>query len=174
MLVTARTAAGDIPIGGIQFNVPSTFTGINGFNHVATIPAIPSVVGSGTNANGAFLRITLSLLLSSPAPLVLHTNLVSFAVDYRGVFVGRAKVDPLDLYRGVNTLSVELDYQPLDPSDSVASDLLTQYVEVKTEIGVNVRGDLASSPYGVLQEALSQVTLVTAFPGQGTPLIANM
>lgn len=42
--VTARTAAGDIPIGGIQFSVPSTFPGVNAFNHVAMIPASASLL----------------------------------------------------------------------------------------------------------------------------------
>lgn len=45
--VTARTKAGDIPIGGIPFSVSSAFPGVDGFNKVAIIPATPLVLGGG-------------------------------------------------------------------------------------------------------------------------------
>ena len=45
--VTARTAAGDVPIGGIPFDVKTSFSGLQGFGGVAKIPEIPLVTGSG-------------------------------------------------------------------------------------------------------------------------------
>lgn len=61
--VTAQTKAGNIPIGGIQFSVQTTFPGVNGFNHMATIPATPVVIGGGggyefapTSGGSDFLR----------------------------------------------------------------------------------------------------------------------
>lgn len=45
-------------------------------------------------------RIKLETILSNPAELILHTNQISFQVIYQSVLVGRAYVDPLDLYQG--------------------------------------------------------------------------
>lgn len=45
--VSAITNAGNIPITGLPFSVPSTFPGLNSFNHQAVIPAVPVVIGSG-------------------------------------------------------------------------------------------------------------------------------
>jgi len=48
-----------------------------------------------------FHSITLSeVILDNPAPLILHTNLASFQVIYMGTYVGRAYINPLDLYEG--------------------------------------------------------------------------
>lgn len=54
--------------------------------------------------------ITLSVILDNPAPLILHTNMVSFQVIYMGALVGRAYVNPLDLYEG--TRSFQLSFFP--------------------------------------------------------------
>lgn len=95
--MSALTNAGVIPITGLPFDVPSSFPGINSFNGVGTIPGIPLVIGSGSGdqfnptAGGAdFIRITLSIILADPAPLILHTNLVSLQVIYNSQNVGRA------------------------------------------------------------------------------------
>ncbi|KAM0750211.1 hypothetical protein T439DRAFT_247618 [Meredithblackwellia eburnea MCA 4105] len=178
--VTARTKAGDIPIGGIPFSVTSTFPGLNGLGGKATIPATPVVIGSGSgdpfnpSSGGTFLRITLSVILSNPAPLILHTNQVSFEVIYSGVLVGRAYVNPLDLLLGSNTLPSEFHYMPANPGDATAEQLLSDYLELTTQIPLTIQGDSTSSPYGSLAAALTPVTLATSFPGQGLPLVHDI
>ncbi|BGP22157.1 pre-rRNA processing protein [Rhodotorula toruloides] len=179
--VTARTKAGDIPITGIPFsNIQTSFPGINGFGGKATIPQTPVVIGGGSgdpfnpSPGGEFLRITLSTILDNPAPLVLHTNDASFEVIYKGTQVGRAYINPLDLYKGTNTLATEFHYQPADPADATAEDLLTQYLETKGQIPLTIQGDGTSSPYGSLQEAFTGVHLETSFPGQGIPLVHDI
>lgn len=47
-------------------------------------------------------RITLDVILGNPAPLILHTNLVSFIILYRETNVGRAYINPLDLMSGTS------------------------------------------------------------------------
>lgn len=64
--------------------------------------------------------------------------------------------------------------QPSNPSDPTAQDLLAQYLEVKDQIPLTIKGDSSSSPYGSLQPALSGVTLETSFPGQGLPLVNDI
>ncbi|BGP00846.1 hypothetical protein RTBOTA2_002159 [Rhodotorula toruloides] len=179
--VTARTKAGDIPISGIPFsNIQTTFPGINGFGGKATIPETPVVIGGGSgdpfnpSPGGEFLRITLSTILDNPAPLVLHTNDASFEVIYKGTQVGRAYINPLDLYKGSNTLPTEFHYQPANPGDATAEDLLTQYLETKGQIPLTIQGDGSSTPYGSLKEAFTGVHLETSFPGQGIPLVHDI
>lgn len=112
--VLAGTVVGSLEITGIPFRVNTAFKGINAFGGVAVIPATPTVAGGGNPGPGndqfhpvpgsEFLIITLDVILSNPAPLILHTNLVSFQVIYRDVVVGRAYINPLDLYRGESSL----------------------------------------------------------------------
>ncbi|GAA6057282.1 hypothetical protein JCM3770_004534 [Rhodotorula araucariae] len=180
--VTARTKAGDIPISGIPFeNIATSFApGIGGFGGRATIPETPVVIGGGAgdhfnpSSGGDFLRITLDTILSNPAPLILHTNDASFQVLYRGTNVGRAYINPLDLYTGSNTLATEFQYQPSDPGNAVAEDLLTQYLSTTGDIALTIQGDDQSSPYGSLDQAFSGVKLETSFPGQGLPLVHDI
>ncbi|GAA5937070.1 uncharacterized protein JCM15063_000146 [Sporobolomyces koalae] len=179
--VLAKTAAGTIPITTIPFdNIATTFPGIDGFGGKATIPNVPVVIGGGAgnpyapSAGGDFLRITLSVILDNPAPLILHTNMVSFQVLYMGTYVGRAYINPLDLLEGTNTLASELHYMPTNPDDATAESLLTAYLETKDQIPVTVQGDDTSSPYGSLDEALAGIKLDTSFPGQGIPLVHDI
>ncbi|GAA5951249.1 hypothetical protein JCM3765_002422 [Sporobolomyces pararoseus] len=179
--VVAKTAAGNIPISTIPFdNIATTFPGINGFGGKATIPTTPVVIGGGDgdpfapSAGGKFLRITLSVILDNPAPLILHTNLVSFQVLYMGTYVGRAYVNPLDLYRDINTLPSEFHYMPEPDSDPTAQSLLTAYLETKGPIDITIKGDETSSPYGSLDQGLAGLTLQSSFPGQGIPLVHDI
>ncbi|KAL8287086.1 hypothetical protein RQP46_004092 [Phenoliferia psychrophenolica] len=178
--VTARTKAGDIPISGIPFSVTSSFPGIGGFGGVATVPHVPVVIGSGSgnpfspSPGGQFVRIQLSVVLSNPAPLILHTNMISFAVIYQGVFVGRAYVNPLDLLPGSNTVPSEFQYQPVNAGDPIGQGVLGAYLMTAGDIPLTVAGDLNSSPYGSLQTGLSHVSLSAPFPGQGIPLVHDI
>lgn len=63
---------------------------------------VRSSLPSRTFSSNGFRRITLDVILSNPAPLILHTNLVSLEIVYRGTGVGRAYIDPLDLYLGTS------------------------------------------------------------------------
>ncbi|GAA6027071.1 hypothetical protein JCM8097_006088 [Rhodosporidiobolus ruineniae] len=180
--VTARTAAGNIPISGIPFeNIATSFEGINGFGGKATIPTTPSVIGGGSGdpfnptAGGSdFLRITLTVELDNPAPLVLNTNDASFQVIYRDTLVGRAYVNPLNLYPGALSLASEFHYMPADPNNAVAEDILAQYLETSGQIPITIVGDASSSPYGSLDEAFSGISLSSSFPGQGIPLVHDI
>ncbi|GAA6063179.1 hypothetical protein JCM10212_003114 [Sporobolomyces blumeae] len=179
--VVAKTAAGNIPISTIPFSdIATTFNGIDGLGGKATIPQTPVVIGGGAgdpfnpSSGGDFLRITLSVIVDNPAPLILHTNDVSFAVQYKGTTVGRAYINPLDLYQNQNTLPSEFHYQPANPGDATAESLLTAYLEEKGQIPITIQGDEQSSPYGSLDQGLAGITLQSSFPGQGIPLVDNI
>lgn len=167
--IVASTAAGAIPIRGINFNVPSTFPGLQGLTGKASIPEIPRVVGGSS----AYLPIQLTTILTDPAPLILRTNMASFAVFYEDTFVGRAFLDPLTLLPGTGGHATELRYAPTDPFGK-ASDILTAYVEQKGQIPITIHGDSTSSPYGALGEAFASVSLTASFPGQGIPLVSSI
>lgn len=75
---------------------------------------------------------------------------------------------------GTNTLPTEFQYQPSDPSNAVAQDLLSQYLETKGQIPLTIQGDAESSPYDGLDQAFSGIQLETSFPGQGLPLVHDI
>jgi hypothetical protein len=60
--------------------------------------------------------------------------LVSFIVIYQGANVRRAYINQLDLFPGSNTVSAEYHYQPADPNDPIAQDLLTQYLSTTGQV----------------------------------------
>jgi hypothetical protein len=91
-----------------------------------------------------------------------------------GTQVGRAYINPLDLYQGPNSYTGELHYQPADASNPTAQALLTAYLKTKDNIPVTVDGDQQSSAYGSLQAALDPISIETGFPGQGIPLIEDI
>lgn len=86
------------------------------------------------DATALACRIALNVILANPAPLILHTNLVSFLVIYRGTNVGRAYINPLDLFPGSNTVAAEFHYQPADANNAIAEDLLTQYLSTTSQV----------------------------------------
>lgn len=106
-----------------------------------------------------------------------------------GALVGRAYVNPLDLYEGepsslftfrvgaaidsfdmsrpptgTNTLPSEFHYMPSDPNDATAESLLTAYLETKDQIPITIQGDTSSSPYGSLaDQALAGLKLSSSY-----------
>lgn len=44
--------------------------------------------------------IALTAILANPAPILINTNMVNLDVRYRGTYVGKAYIDPLNLIPG--------------------------------------------------------------------------
>lgn len=77
-------------------------------------------------------------------------------------------------YLGISTTLSEFQYSPVNPNDVVAQSFLTAYLSTKNAINFTIQGDPASSPYGSLQQAFAETTLLSSFPGQGDPLIKDI
>ncbi|KAN0059778.1 hypothetical protein ACQY0O_008352 [Thecaphora frezii] len=178
--VTARTVIGDIPIGGIPFNVTTTLTGINSFNGVTTISDVH--VSSGTPA---FLWIPLKVTLFNPSNLTVFTKEVFLPVLFSNVFVGRAEIPILGLIPGDNLVQSYFYYAPTNANDTTAQELLRRYVQPSLTDGVSPQtADLQIdgsqgpqtnlTPYDSLRPALAGVKLKTTLNGVALRIVTQV
>ncbi|KAI0631497.1 hypothetical protein C8Q77DRAFT_1218963 [Trametes polyzona] len=166
--VVARTTIGDVPISGIPFNVTTSLKGINAFDKTADLSNV-TITGSGSDSHGPFIRSPLTTKLQNPSNISLQSVDVSFPVTYKGVVLGRAAIDNLDLVPGENTIATEFHYAPADANDTTAQAFLTEFLQTGEEIPLTIKGDSESSPFGSLQPALEGVELSTSLKGLDVP-----
>ena len=162
--VVARTTIGDIPISDIAFDVTTTLKGINAFNHAAQISNV-SITGSGTDSHGPFVKSPITTTLQNPSNISLNTVDVELPVIFKGVQVGHAVIDPLDLVPGENTLQAEFRYAPNDANDTTAQSFVTQLLQTSDDIPLTIKGDGDSSPFASLVPALEGVEISTSVKG---------
>ncbi|KAK7064212.1 hypothetical protein R3P38DRAFT_3165227 [Favolaschia claudopus] len=153
--VSARTTIGDVPINGIPFNLDSTLKGI--------------VTGSGGNGGAEFIVSPLTTTLQNPSNVSLDTVDISLPVIYKGVKIGRAVIDELDLVPGQNVVATEFHYQPADANDTVAQRFLADFIQGNSDLPLTIQGDLQSSPFASLAPALSSLTLATSIHALNQP-----
>ncbi|KAI0370690.1 hypothetical protein BV20DRAFT_966193 [Pilatotrama ljubarskyi] len=170
--VVARTTIGDVPISGIPFNVTTSLKGIDAFEHTASLSNV-SITGSGSDSHGPFVRSPLTTKLQNPSNVSLQSVDVSFPVIYKGVALGRAAIDTLDLVPGENTIATEFHYAPADANDTTAQAFLTEFLQTGDEIPLTIKGDSDSSPFASLQPALEGVELSTSLKGLNVPPIVT-
>ncbi|KAI0643298.1 hypothetical protein C8Q79DRAFT_1012595 [Trametes meyenii] len=155
--VTARTAIGDVPISGI-----------NQFGKTISLSNV-TITGAGSDSHGPFIRAPLTTTLENPSNISLESVDVSFPVVFKGVQLGRAVIDNLDLVPGENTITTEFHYAPADANDTVAQAFLTEFLQTGNEIPLTIKGDSESSPFGSLQPGLEGVELSTSLKGLNVP-----
>ncbi|KAI8977823.1 hypothetical protein BD414DRAFT_466746 [Trametes punicea] len=170
--VVARTSIGDVPISGIPFNVSTSLKGINAFDKTATLSNV-SITGSGSDSHGAYIKSPLTTTLENPSNVSLQSVDVSFPVIYKGVMLGRAAIDTLDLVPGENTIATEFHYAPADANDTTAQAFLTEFLQTDDDIPLTIKGDSDSSPFASLQPALEGVELSTSLKGLNVPPIVT-
>ncbi|TFY72142.1 hypothetical protein EVG20_g865 [Dentipellis fragilis] len=168
--VVARTTIGDVPISGIPFNVTTELKGINGFGGTADLSNI-SVTGSGGNGGNEYIKAPLTTKLQNPSNISLMTNDIALPVYYKGVMLGRAAIDSLDLVPGENTIQTEFHYEPADANDTTAQSFLSDFLQTNDALPLDIKGDSSSSPYGSLGPALSGVHLSTSLQALNVPPI---
>ncbi|KAI0660249.1 hypothetical protein C8Q70DRAFT_914138 [Cubamyces menziesii] len=170
--VVARTTIGDVPISGIPFNVTTSLKGINQFDKSAALSNV-SITGSGSDSHGPYIKSPLTTTLENPSNVSLQSVDVSFPVIYKGVMLGRAVIDTLDLAPGENTIATEFHYAPADANDTTAQAFLTEFLQTDDDIALTIKGDSDSSPFASLQPALEGVELSTSLKGLNVPPIVT-
>ncbi|KAH9934026.1 uncharacterized protein BXZ73DRAFT_100865 [Epithele typhae] len=170
--VVARTPIGDIPISGIPFGVTTALKGINAFNKAAQLSNI-SIAGGGTDSHGAFILSPITTVLENPSNISLSTVDVELPVFFKGVQLGRAVIDPLDLVPGENTLHAEFHYAPNDANDTTAQGFVTELLQTGDTIPLTIKGDSESSPFASLASALEGVEIDTSITGLSAPPIVT-
>lgn len=178
--VVAKTVIGNIPIGGIPFNVTTTLAGINSFNGVTTLSDV--TVSSGTPA---FLWVPLKVTLENPSNLTVFTNEAFLPVLFSGTVVGRAEIPVLGLIPGSNLVQSYFYYAPANANDSTAQRLLQLYVQPSESDGTSpqsapltIDGSAGPqtnlTPYDSLRPALAGVKLTTTLQGIGSRIVTEI
>ncbi|CDR88214.1 uncharacterized protein SPSC_03875 [Sporisorium scitamineum] len=178
--VVAKTVIGNIPIGGIPFNVTTSLAGINSFNGVTTLSDV--MVSSGT---AAFLWVPLKVTLENPSNLTVFTNEVFLPVIFSGVVVGRAEIPVLGLIPGSNLVQSYFYYAPANANDSTAQQLLQRYVQPSLSDGTSAQtapltidgsqGPQTNlTPYDSLRPALAGIKLTTTLQGIASRIVTNI
>ena len=163
--VVARTTIGDVPISDIPFDVTTSLKGINSFGHTAQLSNV-SITGSGTDSHGTFIKSPLTTVLNNPSNISLNTLGVEFPVFYKGVQLGRAVIDPLDLKPGDNTFDTVFHYAPSDANDTTAQAFVTELLTTADDIPLTIKGDGESSPFASLVPALENELLTGTLKGK--------
>ncbi|KAJ1032418.1 hypothetical protein NDA16_000444 [Ustilago loliicola] len=178
--VVAKMVIGNIPIGGIPFNVTTSLTGINSFNGVTTLSDV--IVASGTLQ---FVWIPLKVTLFNPSNLTVFTNEVFLPVLFSGTFVGRAEIPVLGLIPGNNLVQSYFYYSPANANDSTAQTLFQRYIQPADSDGVSRQtADLVIdgragpqtnlTPYDSLRPALAGVRLTTSLEGIASRIVTQI
>ncbi|PWZ00897.1 hypothetical protein BCV70DRAFT_84414 [Testicularia cyperi] len=177
--VVAKTVIGNIPIGGIPFNVTTSLAGINSFNGVASLSEVS--VSSGAPA---FLWVPLKVTLNNPSNLTVFTNEVFLPVIFSSVFVGRAEIPVLGLIPGDNIVQSYFYYAPSNANDSTAQRLLQTYVQPSLADGSKQIAQLTIdgsqgpqsnlTPYDSLRPALAGVKLTTQLEGIASRIVTHI
>ncbi|KAI0821788.1 hypothetical protein BC628DRAFT_1341231 [Trametes gibbosa] len=170
--VVAHTTIGDVPISGIPFNVSTSLRGINAFDKTADLSNV-SIVGSGSDSHGPFIKSPFTTRLENPSNVSLQTVDVSLPVTYKDVMIGRAAIDTLNLVPGENTIATEFHYAPADANDTTAQAFLTEFLQTDDAITLTIQGDSDSSPFGSLQPGLEGVELSASLKGLNVPPIVT-
>ncbi|KIY74263.1 hypothetical protein CYLTODRAFT_363931 [Cylindrobasidium torrendii FP15055 ss-10] len=164
--VRAHTAIGDVPIQDIPFDVDTSLGGINGFGGTADLTDV-----SVNNGQPEYILATLTAGLDNPSNVTLHTTDIALPVTYDDTVIGRAVLDPFDLYPGAGEFDTEFHYSPADANDTKAQAFLSRFLTTGDAIPLTIDGDSDSTPYGALQSALSDLKLDTSLKGIDEPEI---
>ncbi|KAJ9479823.1 hypothetical protein PHBOTO_003303 [Pseudozyma hubeiensis] len=178
--VVAKTVIGNIPIGGIPFNVTTSLAGINSFNGVTTLSDV--MVSSGT---AAFLWVPLKVTLENPSNLTVFTNEVFLPVLFSGTVVGRAEIPTLGLIPGSNLVQSYFYYAPANANDTTAQLLLNRYVQPSLSDGTSAQSaplvidgsqgpQTNLTPYDSLRPALAGIRLTTTLDGIASRIVTHI
>lgn len=132
-----------------------------------------SIVGSGSDSHGPFIKSPFTTRLENPSNVSLQTVDVSLPVTYKDVMIGRAAIDTLNLVPGENTIATEFHYAPADANDTTAQAFLTEFLQTDDAITLTIQGDSDSSPFGSLQPGLEGVELSASLKGSHQPMLVR-
>ncbi|KAG6813669.1 hypothetical protein H0H92_008517 [Tricholoma furcatifolium] len=166
--ITAKTSIGDVAISGVPFNVASSLTGINSFNHTAVLSNY-TVTGSGGDGGDEYIITALTTTLQNPSNVTLNTVDISLPVIYQGTMIGRAVIDPFQLVPGTNPSATEFRYQPDNANDTTAQAFLASFLQTGDTLDLTIQGDSQSSPFTSLSVGLAQLQLSTSLIGLDQP-----
>ncbi|KAK0546638.1 hypothetical protein OC846_005187, partial [Tilletia horrida] len=180
--VLADTVVGRVKITDIPIKVNTTLDGINSFDGQAKSENV-TVVGGVP----AYIDISLNVGLNNPSNLTVLTTDISlpafFTYEGTEVEVGRAIIPTLNLKPGDNTVKAEFRYEPADTNNTVAQQLIRQYIQpddgntdpIVTDLSIRgYNGAPNLTPYGSLVPAFEGLNLNTSITGIASRIVKQV
>ena len=171
--LVAKMVIGNIPIEGIPFNVSTSLAGLNSLTGKTTLKRLDIYRGTSE-----YLDNKAQLVLTNPSNITVHTTGISLPNFYKNTYIGRALLGEKIIAPGDNHYEAIVRYQPNNPNDTTAQELLQRYaqpqeghgpVSIPYETPVVIKGlanaDPPLSPFASLTPGLERLYLTSTLPG---------
>ncbi|KAI9493349.1 hypothetical protein BDB00DRAFT_823642 [Zychaea mexicana] len=158
------TPIGNITLGGITLDVPTSLKGLQFLNSTPTIINSLDVTGGETD----HMNLAINLSMSNPSDFSIYTGDVSFDMKADNTKIGTVTLSQLKLNRGDNAIVATAAFDP--KSSTVGQNLLSTFV-MGSDNNVNVAGNENSTPIKSLIGGLSVISIDSTLPGLKDPLI---
>ncbi|KAI8337106.1 hypothetical protein BC941DRAFT_353316 [Chlamydoabsidia padenii] len=161
-----QTPIGEITLGGITFNVPTSLHGLQFLNSTPTVINSVDMTGGTQQA----LQLDIGVTMGNPSDFSMSVGDVTFAMFAESTQVGTVTLTNLTLQRGDNTVLAKANFDP--NSSQQGQGMLTAFVMGQNSSAA-IGGFEQSTAIASLVKALSAVKIDTTLPGLKEPLIQN-
>ncbi|KAL0078642.1 hypothetical protein J3Q64DRAFT_1824759 [Phycomyces blakesleeanus] len=159
-----QTPLGEIQLGGVTFEVPTSLHGLQFLNSSATIINSLDVTGGQSD----HLELAISVTMSNPSDFSISTGNVYLAMMANDVHLGVVTLNNLKLDRGDNTVLTTATFDP--KSSDVGQNILSSFVMGKDN-NVHIGGFDKSTDIASLADALGSISIDAVLPGLNASLI---
>ncbi|KAI9022193.1 hypothetical protein CLU79DRAFT_702427 [Phycomyces nitens] len=159
-----ETPLGEIQLGGVSFEVPTSLHGLQFLNSTATTINSLDVTGGQPD----HLELAISVTMSNPSDFSIATGNVYLAMMANNVQLGVVTLNNLKLARGDNTVMTTATFDP--KSSDVGQNLLSSFVMGKNN-DVHIGGFDKSTDVASLASALGSISIDAVLPGLNASLI---
>lgn len=161
-----QTPIGNITLGGITFNVPTSLHGMQFLNSTPTIINSLDVTGGQPE----YMELSINVTMGNPSDFSIATGDVHLNMLANGVKLGTVLLYNLTLQRGSNTVIALGTFDP--KSSPVGQNLLSTFVMGQDNM-VDISGFDRSTAIASLEKGLADIRIESTLPGLKSPLIQS-
>ncbi|CAO3631253.1 unnamed protein product [Cunninghamella blakesleeana] len=167
-LATTKTSTpiGNITLGGIKFNLPTSLHGLQFLNSTPTTINSVDMTGGTKNA----LQLDIGVSMGNPSDITMSVGDVVFNMFSGSTQVGTVTLANLTLQRGNNNVIAKANFDP--KSSQEGQTMLSTFVMGKNS-STAIGGFAESTAVASLAKALGAIKINTVLPGLSSPLIKS-
>lgn len=160
------TPIGNLTMGGIMLNVPTSLQGMQWLNNTPTVIHSIDVYG-GTQQ---YMELSINTTMGNPSDFSISIGDVHFDMQSGGVSLGSILLNNLTMQRGSNNVIALATFDP--KSSSTGQNLLSTFVMGQNN-SVQIKGFDQTTAIKSLSKGLSQISIGSTLPGLPNPLIQS-
>ncbi|CAO3627231.1 unnamed protein product [Cunninghamella blakesleeana] len=160
----AKTSIGEITLGGVMFEVPTSLHGLQFLNSTPTNINSVDMTGGTKEA----LQLDIGVTMGNPSDFSMSVGDVVFNMFAGSTQVGTVTLNNLTLQRGDNNVIAKANFDPKSSQDGQT--MLSTFVMGKNS-SASIGGFEKSTAIASLVKALSVIKIDTTLPGLKAPLI---